>query len=122
MKEAHSLQAGFPVSNDCKPDDINKTYAMPPQSHKSLFGGCRWLGLQLRQGFETLHIAVAMTVIHGFFVPCSQFSMGRGGISAIKNPLWERLMRRFFVTVSNTPTTFFWWSIFEKTQGGHDHA
>ena len=58
MKKAHAFNkehASFPVSNDCKPDDINKTYAMPPQSHKSLFGGCRWLGLQLRQGSQSLY-------------------------------------------------------------------
>ncbi len=121
MKEAHSLQAGFPVSNDCKPDDINKTYAVPPQSDKPLFGDCRCLGLQLRQGLRTLHIAVAMTVNHGFFVPCSQFSMGRGGISAIKHPLWGRLMRRFFVAVLNTPIVLRAID-FKRTQGGHNHA
>jgi len=125
MKKAHAFNkehAGYPVSNDCKPDDISKTYAMPPQNNKPLFDVCRWLGLQLRQGFETLQNTVTMTVNHGFFVPCPKFSMGRGGISAIKHPYGKGLCAVLFWRFRTPRLPFLVVDIRRSKTGGHNHA
>ena len=120
MKEAHSLQAGFPVSNDCKSDDINKTYAMPPQSDKPLFAGCRCLGLQLRYGLETVR-SVTQARKPWFFCALPEvFLFGRGGAYSIQDLSKGRYARRS-VAVSNTPIALES-NHLEKHTGEHNHA
>jgi len=57
--------------------------------------------LPLAQGLRTLH-SVAHACYACFFVPCSQFLMGRGGTGQYKSDLFVKSVRRS-MAVLNTP-------------------
>jgi len=77
--------------------------------------------LPLAQGVVTLQLSATMTVIHGFFVPCFQFLLGRGGAYSIQDLFKGRYARRLLLAVTNTPISLVR-NHLVKTKGGIHHA